>query len=257
MFNEGDQVRIKGKTVNSQRGSLKSLDQTVFKVGDIGVIRNAWKGSGVCDVWPLDKEHGGASFLLEDLELVAPEKPLAEGTIVKIKGKTINKELHSFTTLKEIGAQVGDLGRIRFVTRNHVGIFYDVKGITRNWCANFLPQDLEVLPVKEFMAQAPQPAPPRVPEPEEPREYAAFSMRMDNKGQPKEVRCYLHSADGKIHLGVSRCNKDAGDTFTKKEGRRLARKRAECARDTHLTASFPNGGLCMACDYHSDEKGDQ
>jgi len=83
-----------------------------------------------------------------------------------------------------------------------------------------------------------------------PKPKIQFTTLYEKNGQPKQVNCFLTDNEGRTHLGVARVNRAAGDIFLRKEGRRLARLRAECARDTHGTAIFRNGGICFAHDWN-------
>jgi hypothetical protein len=62
-------------------------------------------------------------------------------------------------------------------------------------------------------------------------------------GRPKGVVCILVNEKGVPNVGISKCNWKAGDIFLRKEGRRLARERAEMANRHQSSAYFKNGGL--------------
>ena len=59
--------------------------------------------------------------------------------------------------------------------------------------------------------------------------------------------CEIHDGE-KTHVGVSLCNRTAGDTYLKKEAKRISRDRAEIARDHKITAFFRGGNIMMAHD---------
>jgi len=83
-----------------------------------------------------------------------------------------------------------------------------------------------------------------------------YAIDRDSKGNPTgRVECVLKNPNGTISYGKSKCNQDAGDVFTIKEGKRIARLRAECARDTHATAFFLGGEVMLACSIGITEEG--
>jgi hypothetical protein len=261
-FNEGDKVRILGKTVDKDRGTQMTLARSGFKVGDIGVIQKIHQPIRSCDVVAEDKSRAG-TFCFEDLELVLTDTSVSfnPGDIVRIKGKTVFPSLGSLFGLDRIPARVGDLAEVLATKQYGHGCSITVRLLQGKTVAIFLPKDLELLPAKDFTEEEKGVDLTRVHPPKkggftprkyvkaEPREYISFLTLTDQKGQPAEVLCTLIDKEGKMHVGVSKCNKDAGDQFLRKEGRRIARMRAECARDTHGTAFFKNGGICMAYDW--------
>jgi len=75
-------------------------------------------------------------------------------------------------------------------------------------------------------------------------EKVIYYYKRDKKGNPVETICLLIK-DGGMHRGRSKCNRDAGDIFLKKEGRRKARERAEFAAQTQSSARFARGDQFM------------
>lgn len=70
----------------------------------------------------------------------------------------------------------------------------------------------------------------------------------NNNGQINGVSCFLTEANGKTHMGLSRCNLQV-DTFNFEEGMRLAMRRAIFAMETGTTACFPKSEeYCMFSD---------
>lgn len=90
-----------------------------------------------------------------------------------------------------------------------------------------------------------------------PREYVEFQQvyKAHGKGhRPVGMICLVHDDQGRTHLGTSWCNWEAGDTYIKKKAKRIARERAEIARNYELTAYFKDsGGPMMMFDIENNQ----
>jgi hypothetical protein len=82
--------------------------------------------------------------------------------------------------------------------------------------------------------------------PTEPKWKVRFDVHRDKKKNPKgTVECLRNTKHG-IAYGCSKCNVDAGDVFTIKQGKFLARCRAEFAHLTDSEAYFKDQSLMMS-----------
>jgi len=225
----GDRVRVKA-------GVRPSLDWGAVKPGDIGTVTSI-EGNMVEVSWACQSVWYAPADELEVVNVTLSETPhpFKVGDKVRVK-ESVTSPARGWGYVKH-----GDVGTIASLHTNQIVVdFPNHKG----WQA--IASELEKVS-SDSLAEPPHAT----------REYVTFETIIGKNGQPKGVICKLKSTDGKFHIGVSKCNKDAGDIFLRKVGRAEARRRAEFARDTHTTAYFKNGGVCMAYDFQEAEKDDQ
>lgn len=242
MFKKGDRVEIKEPGLNYSRWTFSDAEQIVKAEEHVYLKGRPEPLYGIFigeDVLPANKDNvalvatdnwGNRVIGLDGVGKVEQspvEQPVEfeEGDKVRIHHKSVGVSLHFF---KHWGIEVGSIGVVVSVDRDGVvGVMVD------KTFGTFLPGDLEQVD-------------------EGPRECVEFAQLVDKKDNPYMMLCLLHAVDGKLHLGVSKCNRAAGDIYLKKEAKRISRRRAECARDTHGTAYFKDGSVMMEYDWSVD-----